>query len=276
MENIFTAEWLSEAIQNYVIPGIGALVMIVAAFILAGWVKRITFKGLQKTNIDATLTKFFSNFMRYLILIVAMVAILGYFGIQTASFAAVLAAGGFAIGMAFQGTLSNFSAGVMLLVFRPFKVGDIISVSGITGAVDEIELFTTHLNTPDNRRMIVPNSEIFGSTIENVSFHGVRRVDVAVGADYGADLDETRSVLEAAAATVQGRVEDRGVEAYLVGLGGSSVDWEARVWCDPDDYFAVKDALTRAVKIGLDNAGISIPFPQQDVHIDGSVLTSSN
>ena len=273
--DVFSTEWWTETIQTYLIPGIGALVLIIAAFVIAGWVKRLTFRALQKTNMDLTLTKFFSNFARYLVLIIALVAILGYFGIQTASFAAVLAAGGFAIGMAFQGTLSNFSAGVMLLIFRPFKVGDVISVNDVTGAVDEIELFTTHLNTLDNRRMIVPNSAIFGSTIENVTYHDARRVDVAVGTDYGADLDRTRKVIEAAAATVPGRLQDKGVEAYLVGLGGSSIDWEARVWCSPPDYFAVKDALTRAVKMGLDDAGISIPFPQQDVHIDGSVASSS-
>lgn len=273
--DVFSTEWLAGAIQEYLIPGIGALVMLIGAFIVASWVKRVTFNSLSRTKMDVTLTKFFSNFARYIVLIIALVAILGYFGIETASFAAVLAAGGFAIGMAFQGTLSNFSAGVMLLIFRPFKVGDIISVSGITGGVDEIELFTTHLNTPDNRRMIIPNSEIFGSTIENITYHEARRVDVPVGTDYGADLDQTRKVIEAAAATVEGRLADHGVEAYLTGLGGSSVDWEARVWCDPANYFEVRDALTRAVKLGLDDAGISIPFPQQDVHIDGRVLSGS-
>ena len=266
-----TPEWMAGAIQNYVIPGVAALFMIIAAFLVAGWVKRMTLRSLQKTKLDLTLTKFFANFARYIILIIAIVAILGYFGIQTASFAAVLAAGGFAIGLAFQGTLSNFSAGIMLLVFRPFKVGDLVSVSGVTGAVDEIELFTTHLNTPDNRRMIVPNSTIFGSTIENMTYHEKRRVDVSVGTDYGADLNETRRILESIASNVAGRLPDEDVQAYLVGLGDSAIDWQVRVWCNSEDYLGVKDTLTQAVKDGLDAANISIPFPQRDIHVDGSI-----
>ena len=186
-ENFVVPEW----VMQFVVPGIGALVMLIGAFIVAGWVKKITFKALEKASVEITLTKFFANFARYVVLIVAVVAILGYFGVETASFAAVLAAAGFAIGLAFQGTLSNFSAGVMLLVFRPFKVGDVVTVSGVTGEVEEIELFTTQMNTLDNRRLIVPNGSIFGSTIENITFHDKRRVDVSVGTDYGADLKRT-------------------------------------------------------------------------------------
>ena len=266
LENFEVPQW----VMDFVVPGIGAFVMLIAAFVVAGWTKRLTFKALQKANVEITLTKFFANFARYVVLIVAVVAILGYFGIETASFAAVLAAAGFAIGLAFQGTLSNFSAGVMLLVFRPFKVGDVVSVNGVTGAVEEIELFTTQMNTVDNRRLIIPNGSIFGSTIENITFHDKRRVDVSVGTDYGADLKKTRQVIEDAARSVNGKLENEGVEAYLVGLGGSSIDWEARVWCKPEDYFVIKDALTEAVKVKLDEAGIGIPFPQMDVHMMNS------
>ncbi len=269
--DFMTPEWMAMAVQNYVVPGVAALVMIIAAFMVAAWVKRMTLRSLKKTKLDLTLTKFFANFARYIILIIAIVAILGYFGIETASFAAVLAAGGFAIGLAFQGTLSNFSAGIMLLVFRPFKVGDVISVGGVAGAVDEIELFSTHLNTPDNRRMIVPNGTIFGDTIENMTYHEKRRVDVNVGTDYGADLNETRRILESAASNVAGRLSEEEVQAYLMGLGDSSIDWQVRVWCNPADYFAVRDSLTQAVKDGLDAANISIPFPQRDIHVDGSI-----
>lgn len=256
--------WLIE----WVVPGIVALGMLIVAFIVAGWVKRLTFKALTKANVEMTLTKFFANFARYVVLIVAVVAILGRFGIETASFAAILAAAGFAIGLAFQGTLSNFSAGVMLLVFRPFKVGDLVQVNGITGVVEEIELFTTQMNTPDNRRMIVPNGTIFGSSIENMTYHAKRRVDVSVGTDYSADLKKTRAVLESAAESVEGRMTSEPVEAYLVGLGGSSIDWEVRLWCASGEYLALKDTLTEAVKNKLDEAGIGIPFPQMDVHMD--------
>ena len=264
-----TPEFIAAAIQNYVIPGVGALFMLVAAFIVAGWVKRITYKALEKAKVEITLTKFFSNFARYVVLTVAIVAILGYFGVETASFAAVLAAAGFAVGLAFQGTLSNFSAGVMLLVFRPFKVGDVVSVNGVTGGVEEIELFTTSLDTLDNRRIIVPNGAIFGATIENLTYHSRRRVDVNVGTDYSANLQQTRAVLISAGESVQNLLPNEPVDAYLLELGGSSIDWQVRVWTDPANYWDVREELTQAVKEKLDEAGIGIPFPQMDVHVDG-------
>ncbi len=269
-------DWLSPEnimtfVQTIALPGIFALLMLIVAFIVAGWVKRITLKALQRGNVEATLVKFFSNFARYVVLIIAIVAILGYVGIETASFAAVLAAAGFAIGLAFQGTLSNFSAGVMLLVFRPFKVGDVVNVNGITGKVDEIELFTTQMNTFDNRRMIIPNGEIFGSTIENITYHDTRRVDVNVGTDYGADLKATRDVLVAAAQTVDGLLEDKDVQAYLLELGGSSIDWVVRVWVPAAAYWDAREQLTQAIKEHLDEAGIGIPFPQMDLHVDGGL-----
>lgn len=270
-----TPENITLLVQDYLIPAVTALVLLFVVFIAAGWARRIVRNGLQRANVDITLTKFFSNMARYAVLVIGVIAVLARVGIETASFAAILAAAGFAIGMAFQGTLSNFSAGIMLLVFRPFKVGDLVTVGGETGVVDEIELFTTNLNTPDNRRIIVPNSSVFGATIENMTYHETRRVDVEVGTDYGADLDETRRVIEAACATVEGRLPDMGVEAYLVSLGGSSIDWQARVWCNSSEYLAVKDRLTKAVKNGLDAANISIPFPQTDVHIDGSVVSTN-
>jgi small conductance mechanosensitive channel len=269
--DLFTTEGIAYTIQNFVIPGIAALLLMIAAFLLASWVKRMTFRSLEKTKLDLTLTKFFSNFARYGILIIAVVAILGYLGIETASFAAVLAAAGFAIGLAFQGTLSNFSAGIMLLVFRPFRVGDVVTVDGVTGKVEEIELFTTHLNTFDNRRLIVPNGNIFGSTIENITFHEKRRVDVAVGTDYGADLNETRQTLTEAATGVEGRLVEDDVQIVLMGLGDSAIDWEVRIWSPTSDYLVVRDRLTQAVKDRLDAAGIGIPFPQRDLHLDGAL-----
>ena len=177
---------------KYVPMVVGFLVAIFITWIVAGWAKRVTVKSLERSKFDETLTKFFGNAARYLVLIVGVVSCLGIFGIQTAGLAGVIAAGGLAVGLAFQGTLSNFASGVMLLVFRPFKVGDVVNVAGQTGKIVEIELFTTEMNTPDNRKIILPNSAIFGSTIENVTHFDTRRCDVTVGAAYDADLDETR------------------------------------------------------------------------------------
>ena len=183
----------------------------------------------------------------------------------------VLAAAGFAIGLAFQGTLSNFAAGVLMLVFRPFKVGDVITAGGVTGKVNEIDLFTTTLDTPDNRRIIVPNSSIAGGTIENVSYHTHRRIEVLVGIEYKADLQATRDALERAVAqlsakTIQGT--GRGSAVVLSDLGDSAVHWKVRMWVATADFFPMTEALTGEVKRQLDAANISIPFPQMDVHLN--------
>jgi small conductance mechanosensitive channel len=156
----------------------------------------------------------------------------------------------------------------MLLLFRPFKVGDVISVSGVTGQVDEIELFTTTLDTLDNRRIIVPNGSVFGSTIENMTYHPARRVDVAVGTGYSEDLDAVRRTLRAAAESVEGGFSEPKPQVYLDQLGGSSVDWSVRVWANPLHYWDIRERLTYAIKRDLDAAGIEIPFPQMDVHLD--------
>jgi small conductance mechanosensitive channel len=172
--------------------------------------------------------------------------------------------------MGLQGTLSNFAAGIMLLVFRPFKVGQYISVSGTAGTVEEIDLFTTSLNTLDNVRLVVPNGQVFGQTIHNFGHQASRRVVVPVGVAYSADIDATRAALEKAVAAVPGALRDPAPQVFLAGLGASAVDWQVRVWCGNDDYWATWEATVRAVKMALDEAGISIPFPQLDVHVSGN------
>jgi len=263
-------EQIAPLITQYGIKVVGVLVFLFFAWIIAGWVRRFSLNGLTKAKVDLTLSQFISNILKWLVLLLAGLACLGAFGIETTAFAAVLAAAGFAVGIAFQGTLSNFAAGMMLLVFRPFKIGDVVNVAGVTGKVNEIELFTTTVDTPDNRRMILPNGSIFGSAIENISYHATRRVDVAVGTDYSTDLDRTREVLMKAAKSVENTLGDPGPGVVLCELGGSSIDWSVRVWVNADDYWAVREALTRAVKVALDEANIGIPFPQMDVHLDGA------
>ena len=258
-------------IMQYATRVVGVVVLLFVAWIISGWVARIVRRSCDRAKIDLTLGKFFAKMAKWAILVMAVLACLGVFGVNTTSFAAVLAAVGLAVGLALQGSLSNFASGVMLLIFRPFKVGDVVTVNGVTGKVDEIELFTTTLDTPDNRRLILPNSAVFGTTIENMSHHDTRRVDVAVGVDYSADIDKTRSVLEAVAAAVPDRLVEPAPQIVLTGLGASSVDWTVRVWSRTSDYWAMKEAVTRQVKIELDNAGIGIPYPQMDVHLDGTV-----
>ncbi|MHA7812484.1 MAG: mechanosensitive ion channel family protein [Phycisphaerales bacterium] len=252
-------------------PVLLAIVLIIAVFMVAGWARSITKKACGKAKVEETLARFLSNVARYLILIAGGIMILGTLGVETTSLAAVLAAAGFAIGMAMSGMLGNIASGVMLLLFRPFKVGDVVSAGGTTGKVFEIGLFTTIFDTPDNRRIIVPNNEIFGGTIENVSHHATRRVAVSVGTDYGADIDKAREVMLAAAKSTENVLGDPEPAVVLTGLGGSSIDWSVRVWVNAADYWGVMDALTRNVKVALDDAEIGIPFPQMDVHIDGKV-----
>lgn len=248
-------------------PIVKAILLLIIVLFLARWAKRIVVGASRKAKIDETLARFFGNLARWGMLLLGLLAILNTFGVQTTSFAAVIAAAGFAIGMALSGTLGNFAAGIMLLIFRPFRVGDVISAGGVSGKVEAIDLFTTVFDTPDNRRLIVPNSAIWDGNIENATFHERRRVDVSVGTAYEADIDKTREVLMKAATQVQGRLQDEDPVVYLSELGGSSIDWAVRVWAPTSDYWAVKERLTRDIKVALDEAGIGIPYPQMDVHL---------
>lgn len=245
----------------------GVIVLLFIANWFSKWVGRTVEKRLGGRKFDPTLTRFFSSFARQAIMLLAVLACLGVFGVETTSFAAVIAAMGLAVGLAFQGSLSNFAAGVMLLVFRPFKVGDVVKAAGVTGKIIEIELFTTRMDTPDNRRLILPNSAVFGGTIENVTFHETRRVDLTVGCDYNADLRQSRALLQKVVAELEGALQDPAPAVVLVNLGDSSVDWAVRVWCKTGDYFAVLERLTEAVKDALDGAKIGIPYPTMDVNI---------
>jgi small conductance mechanosensitive channel len=267
------SEYLNPAtlslVTQYGVRVVGAILFLFGAWIFAGWIRSLVRKSLERARFDVTLTKFFSNIARYAVLVLALLSCLGVFGVNVTSFAAVLAAAGFAIGLAFQNSLSNFSAGVMLLTFRPFKVGDVVNVAGHTGIIDEIELFTTYMDTFDNRRIIIPNSQVFDSTIENISYHDTRRVDVSVGTDYGADLDQTREVLEGVANAVEAKLPEKDIQVALLELGDSAISWQVRVWVKASDWWPTKEMLTRNVKVALDEAGIGIPFPQMDVHLDG-------
>lgn len=244
-----------------------AMIVLFLALTIAGWVSATVRASLNRLKFDATLSKFLSKLAWWGVVAVAAICCMSYIGVETTSFAALLGAAGFAVGLAFQGTLSNFAAGAMLLIFRPFKVGDVVNVGDQLGTVDEIELFTTTLDTFDNRRIILPNNAVFGSTIENITHHPIRRVDVAVGAAYDADIDVTRAALETAAAETPGALQTPEPAIVLMELGASSVDWSVRVWAPTSDYLAVKQSLIRSVKQQMDRAKIGIPFPQMDVHI---------
>ncbi len=246
--------------------------VISAGYLVAKYLSRIISQPVCR-RVDETLGKFIGKAIFYCIMFGVAGAVLSKMGAPLGGLAAMLAAAGFAIGLAFQGTLSNFAAGVLMLVFRPFKVGDVINAGGVTGKVNEIDLFTTTLDTPDNRRIIVPNSAISGGTIENISFHPHRRIEVAVGVDYTADQDQTRTALEAAAATFAAQTiagEGRGSAVILSSLGDCAVEWKVRMWVSAGDYWKMMEALTGEIKRQLDAVNIGIPFPQLDVHLSHS------
>ena len=246
------------------------LAVIFIGYLAAHFLSKVISRPICR-RVDETLGRFVAKLIFYSVLLSVSAAVLSKLGAPLGGLAAMLAATGFAVGLAFQGTLSNFAAGVLMLVFRPFKVGDVIIAGGVTGKVNEIDLFNTTIDTSDNRRIIVPNGAISSGTIENVSFHPHRRIEMVVGVDYRADLAETRAVLEAAAAALKPQIiegEGRGFAVILGGLGDSAVEWKVRVWVAAADYWSVHETLIAEVKQQLDSAGISIPFPQMDIHFD--------
>ena len=224
-------------------------------------------KLLEKQQVDKTLETFVCNLVRVALLAFVVVAAINSLGVQTASFIAVLGAAGLAVGLALQGSLSNFAAGVLIVMFRPYKVGDWIEAAGVSGSVLELQILTTAMKTGDNKRVIVPNSQIMGSIITNYSAHDTRRVDLVVGVSYSDDLDKVRETLKSIVAADDRILDDPAVTIAVSELADSSVNFVVRPWVRTADYWAVLFDLTETIKKRFDAEGISIPFPQRDVHI---------
>ena len=269
---------MDEATQELIQSTVGLLsswglqvVGALAVFIVGRWVatfaRRAVRRSLERTRLDATLVPFFSGVAYYLILIVVVIAVLGLFGVQTTSLIAVLGAASLAVGLALQGTLSNFASGVMLLVFRPFRVGDYVEAAGTAGSVQEISLFTTTLNTPDNVRILVPNSAIYGEVIKNYSANDTRRNDLTVGIAYDDDIGKAIEVIRSVLSADDRVLPDPEPVIAVSGLGDSSVNLAIRPWCRRQDYGSLRSDLTRKLKEALEAGGCSIPFPQRDVHV---------
>lgn len=245
---------------------IGALAVLIIGRWIAGRFRKSVARALERGKIDATLVPFLSAMVYYLILAAVLIAVLNLFGIQTTSLIAVLGAAGLAVGLALQGTLSNFAAGTMLLIFRPFRTGDYVEVGGTAGSVAEIGLFTTILNTPDNVRIIVPNSAVNGETIRNYSANDTRRNDIEIGVSYDDDIGKAIEVIRGVLDADTRVLTDPAPVVAVAGLGDSSVDLVVRPWCKKEDYWGLRFDLIRGLKEKLEEAGCSIPFPQRDVH----------
>jgi small conductance mechanosensitive channel len=247
------------------------IVAAILIFIIGKWLcRRITnllTKIMEKNNIDVTLVKFLGSIVYYTLFIVVMIAVAGQLGINTTSFLTIIGAAGLAIGLALKDSLSNFSSGVMLIMFRPIKIGDFVDVGGVTGTVQSIDIFNTTIHSPDNQKHIVPNASITSAVITNVTANDTRRVDLVIGIGYDDDIARAKGILEAIIKKEERVLENPATNIAVSELGDSSVNFVVRPWVKTSDYWDVYFDLTEEIKITFDKEGISIPYPQQDVHL---------
>jgi len=246
---------------------LGAIVVLIIGRMIAGMIRGGIRKAMTKRGVDATLIPFVASLVYYLTMAVVVIAVLSLFGVQTASLVAILGAAGLAVGLALQGTLSNFAAGVMLLIFRPFKVGDFVEAGGATGPVVSLGIFSTVLRTGDNVMITIPNSQVWGGTISNYNGFDTRRIDLVMGIDYGDDIQLAMDTIRKIVTADERVLKDPAPQIAVAELGASSVDLVVRPWFNGSDYWPLRFDLTRALKEGLEEAGCSFPYPQQDVHM---------
>lgn len=254
-------------LSTYGLKVIGAILILLIGRFAAGLARRLVVKVMNRANVYAGVVSFVSSMVYFLVITVAVLASLSKFGVETTSFVAVLGAAGFAVGFALQGSLSNFAAGILILVLRPYRVGDVIDAAGIVGKVEEIQLFSTVLNTPDNIRILVPNAKLHGDVIKNITWNPTRRLDLVIGIGYGSSMKKARDLL------VQVLGEDERVlpepePTIVIGeLADSSVNFYVRPWVTKENYWPLKFDLLQRIKNIFDENDIEIPFPQRTVHM---------
>ncbi|HEX9570372.1 MAG TPA: mechanosensitive ion channel domain-containing protein [Rhodospirillales bacterium] len=268
-----TEEMIADVVRSFTDYGlnvVGAIALLVIGWTAANWAQRLVMRGLSRLPwMDQTVKPFISRVVWWIIVVFVLVAVLNQFGVQTTSIIAVLGAAGLAIGLALQGTLANVAAGVMLLILRPFNVGDYVDAGGDAGTVVEIGLFNTELKTFDGLCRLVPNSKIWTNTITNYTRNPTRRLDIPIGISYGDDIVGAENVLMDLMKGDQRILEDPAPRVLVKELADSAVLLNMRCWAKGDDYWATVFDLNKAAKIGLETAGYTIPFPQRDVHIVG-------
>jgi len=252
---------------EYGVKIVGALLVLIVGMWISKMIKKGIVRLMQKRGVDPTLITFCSSLLYMALQVFVIVAALEKLNIRTTSFVAILGAAGLAVGLALQGSLANFAAGVLMIIFKPFKVGDFIEAGGNVGSVQEISIFTTVLKSPDNKKIIVPNAQVTGSSITNFNALGTRRIDLTAGISYSDDLDKAQSVLEGILAADDRILKDPAPTVAVVEMADSSVNFVVRPWVNAADYWGVYFDTTKAIKQRFDKEGISIPFPQRDVHI---------
>ncbi|MFK0573268.1 small-conductance mechanosensitive channel MscS [Endozoicomonas sp.] len=265
-----SADWLQNnqsLFIEYFVNIVSALLTLVIGIVIARMVSNAIHKIMLKKQVDGIVASFTSNMTKYLILAFVIVAALSRVGIQTASLVAIIGAAGLAIGLALQGSLSNFAAGVLLIIFRPIKKGEYVEVSGVAGSVESVQIFTTVLITPDNKMVVVPNNNVLSNNIINYTRTGQRRIDLVIGVSYSSDLKKTRAVIEQVLQSNDKVLKDPAWTIGVLALADSSVNFAVRPWAESSHYWDVYFSLNENIKTALDEAGIEIPFPQRDVHL---------
>ncbi len=265
MEQILSKVW--ELTTVYGLKLIGAILIFIIGRIAAKVFGKIVEKVMNSRKIDPTIVNFVGNLTYIALLAFVIIAALSQLGIQTTSFVAILGAAGLAIGLALQGSLANFASGFLMIIFRPFKVGDYIEGAGTAGIVENIQIFTTQLKTPDNKTVIIPNSSLTGGNIVNWTAKGTRRVDLTAGIGYDDDIDKAKSILMNILQNDPRVLKDPAPTVAVAELADSSVNFVVRPWVAIEDYWDVYFDTTEKIKKEFDKSGVSIPYPQQDVHI---------
>lgn len=258
-------------VENYGVDFGIKLVVALVIFIIGRFVAGMVQKGLRKLmqaqQVDKILESFVCNLAYWTVMIFVIIAAINQVGIQTTSLIAVMGAAGLAVGLALQGSLSNFAAGVLIVIFRPYRVGDFVEAAGIAGVVEQVQMLTTVMKTGDNKQIVVPNAQIMDSIITNYSANDTRRVDMTIGVSYDDDLDKVRTTLQALIDADERILKDPACTIAVAELADSSVNFAVRPWVRTADYWGVQFDLTEAIKKRFDKEGISFPYPQQDVHV---------
>jgi small conductance mechanosensitive channel len=256
-----------ELVMIYAPKFILAIITLFVGLWLIGLITKVTRKAMEKTKTDKTLIPFITNLLSWGLKLLLFISVASMVGIATTSFIAVLGAAGLAIGLALQGSLGNFAGGVLILIFKPYNVGELIEAQGHLGVVKEVQIFNTILLTPDNKRVIIPNGAVSNGSVVNYSAEGLLRVDLVIGIAYESDIPKAKEVLYKAMADHELVLQDPQSTVAVSELADSSVNLVVRPWCKVSDYWQVYFDITEAAKVDLEQNGITIPFPQRDVHL---------
>lgn len=266
----FNMEVIMQQIIDFAPKALMALVTLIIGLMIASWVTGLVRKMLKRRNVDPSITPFLTSLVSVGLKVLVLLSVAQKFGMETTSFVAIFSAMAFAIGMALQGSLGHFASGVMILIFKPYRVGDLVEVAGKVGVVEEIQIFNTILLTPDNKKVIVPNGTVTSGTITNISGQGEIRVDMTFGIGYTDDIDKARKVIQQVADSCPEVSKDKPVDIFVSELADSSVNFAVRPWANSAHYWDVYFYMHENIKKAFDKENISIPYPQMDVHVNNA------